>query len=98
TLKSDINMALQLSDAPGLPPEMKLFLTDFQTLATYVGKLLNPVIGGDTNGVQADVKAVDADNTKIESYAFNKTPAATKAFYQPLIDAFNTHAPIANSM
>jgi len=98
TLKSDINMALQLSDAPGLPPEMKLFLTDFQTLATDVGKLLNAVIGGDTNGVQADVKAVDADNTKIESYDFNKITAATKAFYQPLIDAFNTEASIANSM
>jgi hypothetical protein len=98
TLKSDINMALQLSDAPGLPPEMKLFLTDFQTLATDVGKLLNAVIGGDTNGVQADVKAVDADNTKIESYDFNKITAATKAFYQPMIDAFNAEASIANSM
>jgi hypothetical protein len=97
-LKSDIEIALQLSDAPGLPPEMKLFLTDFQTLATDVGKLLNAVIGGDTNGVQADGKAVDADNTKIESYDFNKITAATKAFYQPLIDAFNAEASIANSM
>jgi soluble cytochrome b562 len=98
TLKSDINSALQLSDAPGLPPEMKLFLTDFQTLATDVGKLLNAVIAGDINGVQADVKAVDADNTKIESYDFNKITAATKAFYQPMIDAFNAEASIANSM
>lgn len=98
TLKSDINMALQLSDAPGLPPEMKLFLTDFQILATDVGKLLNAVIAGDTNGVQADVKTVDADNTKIESYDFNKMGVATKAFYQPMIDAFNTEASIANSM
>jgi len=98
TLKSDISKALDLSSAPGLPPEMKLFLTDFQTLAMDVGKLLNAVIGGDTNGVQADVKAVDADNTKIESYDFNKMSAATKAFYQPMIDAFNAEASIANSM
>ncbi len=98
TLKSDINTAIQLSDAPGLPPEMKLFLTDFQTLATDVGKLLNAVIGGDTNGVQADVKTIDADNTKIESYDFNKMSDATKAFYQPMIDAFNAEASIANSM
>ena len=98
TLKSDITMAIQLSGAPGLPPEMKLFLTDFQTLATDVGKLLNAVIAGDTNGVQADVKAVDADNTKIDTYDFNKMSAATKAFYQPMIDAFNAEASIANSM
>ena len=98
TLKSDISKAVDLSSAPGLPPEMKLFLTDFQTLAMDVGKLLNAVIAGDTNGVQADVKAVDADNTKIETYDFNKMSAATKAFYQRMIDAFNAEASIANSM
>jgi len=98
TLKSDIAMALQLSGAPGIPPEMKLFLTDFQTLATDVGKLLNAVIAGDTNGVQADVKTVESDNTKIETYDFNKMNAATKAFYQPMIDAFNSEVSIANSM
>ena len=98
TLKSDISKAIDLSSAPGLPPEMKLFLTDFQTLAMDVGKLLNAVIAGDTNGVQADVKAVDADNTKIQTYDFNKMSAATKAFYQPMIDAFNAEASIANSM
>lgn len=98
TLKSDISKALDLSGAPGLPPEMKLFLIDFQTLATDVGKLLNAVIAGDTNGVQADVKTVDADNTKIDTYDFNRMNAATKAFYQPMIDAFNAEASIANSM
>src|SRR2546428_8175881 len=72
TLKSDITMAIQLSDAPGLPPEMKLFLTDFQTLATDVGKLLNAVIGGDTNSFPLDVKAVAADETKIGTYDFHK--------------------------
>jgi len=98
TLKSDIGKAIDLSSAPGLPPDMKLFLTDFQTLATDVGKLLNAVIAGDTNGVQADVKAVDADNTKIDTYDFNKMSVATKAFYQPMIDAFNAEVSIANSM
>ena len=98
TLKSDIGIAIDLSSAPGLPPDMKLFLSDFQTLATDVGKLLNAVIAGDTNGVQADVKAVDADNTKIDTYDFNKMSVATKAFYQPMIDAFNAEVSIANSM
>ena len=98
TLKSDITMAIQLAGAPGLPPETKQFLTDFQTLATDVGKLLNAVIAGDTNSVQADVKAVDADNTKIETYDFNKMSTAIKAFYQPMIDAFNAEVSLANSM
>lgn len=98
TLEADISKATELSSAPGLPPEMKQFLNDFQTLATDVGKLLNAVIAGDTNSVPADVKAVDADNTKIETYDFNKMSTAIKAFYQPMIDSFNAEASIANSM
>lgn len=98
TLKADIAKSIQLSSAPGLPPEMKLFLTDFQTLAVDFGKLLDAAIAGDTGGASAALKAVDADITKIESYDTDKMSTEIKAFYQPLIDTFNSEIARANSM
>ena len=97
-LKSDIDKAIQLATAPGLPPEMKLFLTDFQTLAGDFGKLLNAAISGDANGANAGVASVKADLVKIESYDFDKMSTAIKGFYQPLIDSFNSEVAKANSM
>jgi hypothetical protein len=97
-LKTDIAKAIKLSDAPGIPPEMKQFLTDFQTLAVDFGKLLDAAVAGDTNGAQADLKAVDADITKIEAYDTDKMSTEIKAFYQPMIDAFNSEIAKANSM
>lgn len=98
TLKADIAKALQLTSAPGLPPEMKLFLTDFQTLATDFGKLLDAAIAGDSNSAQADLKAVEADITKIESYDTDKMSTQIKAFYQPMLDTFNSEVAKANAM
>jgi hypothetical protein len=97
-LKADIDKAIQLATAPGLPPEMKLFLTDFQTLAGDFGKLLNAAIAGDANAANAGVAAVKADLAKIESYDFDKMSTAIKGFYQPLIDSFNSEVAKANSM
>jgi hypothetical protein len=97
-LKADIAKAIQLSGAPGLPPDMKLFLTDFQTLAVDFGKLLDAAIAGDTGGASADLKAVDADITKIESYDTDKMSNDIKAFYQPMIDTFNSEIAKANNM
>ncbi|OLC68831.1 MAG: hypothetical protein AUH69_00610 [Actinobacteria bacterium 13_1_40CM_4_65_12] len=96
TLKADIAKSIQLSSAPGLPPEMKLFLTDFQTLAVDFGKLLDAAIAGDSNGASTDLKAVDADITKIGSYDTDKMSSEIKAFYQPLIDTFNSEIAKAN--
>lgn len=98
TLKADIAKSIELSGAPGLPPEMKLFLTDFQTMAVDFGKLLDAAIAGDASGAQADLKAVDADITKIESYDTDKMTTQIKSFYQPLIDTFNSEITKANSM
>ncbi len=97
TLKADIAKAIQLAGAPGLPPEMKQFLTVFQSLATDFGKVLSAASAGDSAGADAAVKAVDADVTKLEGFDFTKMSTAIKAFYQPLIDDFNAEVAKANS-
>jgi hypothetical protein len=97
-LKTDTAKAIQLSGAPGLPPEMKLLMTDMQTLAVDNAKLLDDAIKSDANAAQADVKAVEADVAKLEAYNYDKIINQVKAFYQPLIDAFNSEVAKANSM
>lgn len=96
-LKNDVAKALQLSSAPGLPPEMKQFLTDLQTLAVDFGKLVSAAVANDSSGAQAALTAVKADATKVDAYDFDKISSAIKAYYQPLIDAFNSEISKANS-
>jgi hypothetical protein len=98
TLKVDLTKALQLATAPGLPPEMKQLLTDFQTLATDFGKLLAAAVAGDSAGAQADLVLVEKDAAKIDGYNFDKMATDVKAFYQPLIDKFNSEVSKANNM
>jgi hypothetical protein len=97
-LKTDTAKAIQLSDAPGLPPEMKQLMTDMQTLAVDNAKLLDDAMRSDANAAQADVKAVEADVAKLEAYNYDKIINEVKSFYQPLIDAFNSEVAKANSM
>lgn len=97
-LKTDAAKAIELSDAPGLPPEMKQLMTDMQTLAVDNAKLLDDAIKSDANAAQADVKAVEADVAKLEAYNYDMIINEVKAFYQPLINAFNSEVAKANSM
>jgi hypothetical protein len=97
-LKTDAAKAIELSGAPGLPPEMNKLMTDMQTLAVDNAKLLDDAIKSDANAAQADVKAVEADVAKLEAYNYDKIITEVKSFYQPLIDAFNTEVAKANSM
>ena len=97
-LKTDTAKAIQLSDAPGLPPEMKQLMTDMQTLAVDNAKLLDDATRSDAKAAQADVKAVEADVAKLEAYNYDMIINQVKSFYQPLIDAFNSEVAKANSM
>jgi hypothetical protein len=97
-LKIDTAKAIQLSDAPGLPPEMKQLMTDMQTLAVDNAKLLDDAMRSDANAAQADVKAVEADVAKLEAYNYDTIINEVKSFYQPLIDAFNSEVAKANGM
>ena len=97
-LKTDTAKAIQLSGAPGLPPEMKQLMTDMQTLAVDNAKLLDDATRSDAKAAQADVKAGEADVAKLEAYNYDTIINQVKSFYQPLIDAFNSEVAKANSM
>jgi len=97
TLNTDISAAIGLMSAPGLPPEMKQILTDLQTLAADEKKLLDAAIAVDSAGASAAVKALTADLNKLEAYDTTKINSEIQAFYQPLIDSFNSEVNKANN-
>jgi hypothetical protein len=99
SLKTDIAKAISLAGAPGLPPDMKAFLTDVQTVGADFTKLLNDAIAGADNAtVQADINAIDADSTKVDAHDIIAINTAITAFYGTLIDAYNSEVSKANAM
>jgi hypothetical protein len=98
TLKTDLAKALQASDAPGLPPEVRLFIIDFQTFATDEGSLLTAVNSSDVSAGQSLSPMVTADVTKLDSYDFTKIGNEIASYYKPLIDDYNSQISKANNM
>jgi hypothetical protein len=99
SLKTDVAKAISLAGAPGVPPDMKAFLTDVQTEGTDTTKLLNDAIAGADNAtLQADISAVDAAGTKVDAHDIIAINTAITAFYGTLIDAYNSEVSKANAM
>jgi hypothetical protein len=98
TLKTDLGKALQASNAPGLPPEVRLFIIDFQTFATDESSLLVAVNSSDVSAGQALSPKVTADVTKLDSYDFTKIGNEIASYYKPLIDDYNSEISKANNM
>ncbi len=99
SLKGDVAKAISLADAPGLPPDMKAFLTDLQTEGADTTKLLNDAINGaDNNTLTAEANQVDADGVKVDAHDIAKINLAVLAFYTPLVDAYNAEVAKANAM
>jgi hypothetical protein len=98
TLKMDLAKALQASNAPGLPPEVRLFIIDFQTFATDESSLLTAVNSSDVSAGQSLSPKVTADVTKLDSYDFTKIGNEIASFYKPLIDDYNSQISKANNM
>jgi hypothetical protein len=98
TLQTDLAKALQASNAPGLPPEVRLFIIDFQTFATDESSLLTAVNSSDVSAGQSLSPKVTADVTKLDSYDFTKIGNEIASFYKPLIDDYNSQISKANSM
>jgi hypothetical protein len=89
TMKSHVDKALQLSTAPGLPPELHDLMADFQKLVADFSKLIEAADANDANGLTTYTKSVNDDATKIGGYSFDKVSAQVAAFYKPLVDGYN---------
>lgn len=97
TMKTDVDSALQLSGAPGLPPELHSTMSDFQTFVKDFGSLIDATQAGDDAGVSAATAAIQTDANKLAAYNFDQITAEISAFYKPMIDAFNSEMAQATS-
>ena len=95
--KADIDSALSLSGAPGLPTELHDMMADMETFIGDYGKQLSAQIAGDDASVAAYQGTVNADRQKLGTYDFDKIGAAITAYYKPLIDRFNSEIAAATS-
>lgn len=97
TMKTHVDKALQLSTAPGLPPELHDMMVDFQNLVSDFTKLISAAEANDSAGFATYEKAVTGDANKMGSYSFNKMGAGIAAFYKPLIDTYNSEMAAATA-
>ena len=90
TMKTDVDRALELSTAPGLPTELHDLMVDFQTLVTDFGNLVSAAVGGNNAATTAAEAKLAADANKISAYDFTKIGAEIDSYYKPLVDGFNS--------
>jgi hypothetical protein len=89
TMKAHVDKALQLSTGPGLPSELHALMTDFESLVTDFGKLLDAAAAGDDSAITSAGSSVQADANKISTYNLNTISTEIDGFYKPLVDDFN---------
>lgn len=90
TMKSDIAQAAQQSGVPPLPAELAGLTRDLQTFVDDYGKQLDAQVAGDDASVAGYQANVQSDLTKIASYDIDAISKKIDAFYEPLIDRFNS--------
>lgn len=89
TMKTHVEKALQLSTGPGLPGELHALMTDFESLVTDFGKLLDAAAAGNDTAITSAESSVQTDANKISNYNFDTISTEIDGFYKPLVDDFN---------
>ena len=90
SLSTHVDKALQLSTAPGLPSELHNLLVDFQALVGDFGKLLDAVAANNDKAIISAEAKVNADADKIATYNLDQISTQIYAYYQPLVEVFNS--------
>ena len=96
-VQAEVTQAVQLSMAPGLPPDLHSLMVDLQTFVSDFGKQLDAQIAGDDAAVAQYQSSLDADRSKLGTYNVDKIGTDIDTFYRPLIDRFNSEIAAATS-
>lgn len=97
TMKAHVDRATELSTAPGLPKELHSMMVDFQSLVGDFGHLFTAAQANDDAGVNAAETALQGDSSKVAGYNFDTIGAEVVAFYQPLVNRFNSEMAAATA-
>jgi hypothetical protein len=96
-LNTDAAKAISLDKAPGLPAEIDTLLHEIQSIGTDFTNLINAAAQNNEAGVTAAENALTSDASKVEAFDFTKAGSEIDAFYQPLIDSYNSEVDKANA-
>ncbi len=97
-LKADIDKAISLDKAPGLPATMDQLLQALKALGNDFGTLISDAKSGNQAGAQAAENALMADATKIQAIDESKMDTDIKGYYDPLVAQYNSEINAANSV
>jgi hypothetical protein len=84
-----------LAQPPAIPAELGPVLKSIQQVLTDIQGLVAAVEAGDAAGAQKYAAALEADGSALSTYNSSAVDSATKALFQPLIDAYNRDMKIA---
>jgi hypothetical protein len=96
-MQTDATKAISLDKAPGLPADMDGLVKDLQNIAGDFTKLINAAAQSNETAFNAAETALEADAKKVDAFDYNKADSEINAYYQPLIDAYNSEVDKANA-
>jgi hypothetical protein len=92
---ANMQKAIDLAQPPAVPAEFGAALKAIQQVLNDLQALVAAVDGNDAAAAQKAAAALDADAAIVDKYDWKSVDAASKALFQPLIDAYNRDMKIA---
>ena len=92
---ANMQKAIDLAQPPAVPAELAPALKGIQQLVNDLKALVAAVDAHDAAGAQKADAALEADGAALDKYDWTAAETASKAIFQPLIDAYNRDMKIA---
>ena len=92
---ANMQKAIQLALPPAVPAELAPALKSIQQVLTDLQGLVTAVEANDAAAAQKFETALESDAAALSKYDWTAAETATKALFQPLIDAYNRDMKIA---
>jgi len=92
---ANMKKAIELAQPPAVPAEFGPPLKAIQQVLTDIQALVAAVDANNADAAQKAEAALEADGTVLDKYDWNSLDAASKAIFQPLIDAYNRDMKVA---
>ena len=96
-MQTDATKAVSLDKAPGLPAEIDVLIKDLQSISSDFTNLINAAAQSNQTAFNNAEKALEADAKKVDGFDYNKADNDIDAYYNPLIDAYNSEVDKANA-
>jgi hypothetical protein len=94
-LSTDAGIAIQLSNAPGLPPEVHQFMVQYKQLADDLLAYIQASIKGDKTTADQFMTAVNGDDDALQAISTDNVESEIAAYYLPFIKTYHAELTLA---